>query len=183
VNLTRRFFAEQGVADYRIVESLGATEGAPGAGSAELIVDITTTGATLAANALKILEDGIMLRSEANLVASARAPWTDRARAAATAVLTRIAAEEEARTSREVRAALDPARASALVSLAKDHGAALPYGNALGREVVLHCRAATVFEIVAALQGIGAQDITVRAFDYLFRPTNALTERLLRRIG
>jgi ATP phosphoribosyltransferase len=98
-------------------------------------------------------------------------------------VLTRIAAEEEARTSREVRAALDPARASALVSLAKDHGAALPYGNALGREVVLHCRAATVFEIVAALQGIGAQDITVRAFDYLFRPTNALTERLLRRIG
>ena len=183
VNLTRRFFAEQGVADYRIVESLGATEGAPGAGSAELIVDITTTGATLAANALKILDDGVMLRSEANLVASARAPWTDRARAAATAVLTRIAAEEEARTSREVRAALDPARASALVSLAKDHGAALPYGNALGREVVLHCRAATVFEIVAALQGIGAQDITVRAFDYLFRPTNALTERLLRRIG
>ncbi|HEV2564093.1 MAG TPA: ATP phosphoribosyltransferase, partial [Microvirga sp.] len=183
VNLTRRFFAEKGVADYRIVESLGATEGAPGAGSAELIVDITTTGATLAANALKILDDGVMLRSEANLVASVRAPWTDRARSAATAVLTRIAAEEEARTSREVRAALDPARASALASLARDHGATLPYGNALGREVVLHCRAATVFEIVADLQGIGAQDISVRAFDYLFRPTNALTERLMRRIG
>src|SRR5829696_3486755 len=44
VNLTRRFFAEQGVTDYRIVESLGATEGAPAAGQAELIVDITTTG-------------------------------------------------------------------------------------------------------------------------------------------
>src|SRR3712207_8642696 len=56
VNLTRRFFSEQGVADYRIVESLGATEGAPSSGSAELIVDITTTGATLAANALKILD-------------------------------------------------------------------------------------------------------------------------------
>ena len=47
VNLTRRFFAEHGVADYRIVESLGATEGAPASGAAELIVDITTTGATL----------------------------------------------------------------------------------------------------------------------------------------
>ncbi len=35
VNLTRRFFAERGVADYRIVESLGATEGAPAAGAAE----------------------------------------------------------------------------------------------------------------------------------------------------
>ena len=112
VNLTRRFFAEKGVADYRIVESLGATEGAPGAGSAELVVDITTTGATLAANALKILDDGLILRSEANLVASTRAPWSARARQAATTVLTRIAAEEEARTSREIRANLDPAQAS-----------------------------------------------------------------------
>ncbi|MXQ14390.1 ATP phosphoribosyltransferase [Microvirga makkahensis] len=183
VNLTRRFFAEKGIADYRIVESLGATEGAPGAGSAELIVDITTTGATLAANALKILDDGIMLRSEANLVASARAPWSASARAAATAVLTRIAAEEEARETREIRASLDPAKVSSLTALARDFDATLPYGHALGREVVLHCRTAAMFDIVAALQGIGAQDITIRTFDYLFRPTNALTERLLRRIG
>ncbi len=73
VNLTRRFFAERGVTDYRIVESLGATEGAPAAGGAELIVDITTTGATLEANALKVLDDGVILRSEANLVASLKA--------------------------------------------------------------------------------------------------------------
>ena len=52
INLTRAFFARHGVGDYRIVESAGATEGAPAAGSAELIVDITTTGATLAANGL-----------------------------------------------------------------------------------------------------------------------------------
>jgi len=183
VNLTRRFFAEKGIADYRIVESLGATEGAPGAGSAELIVDITTTGATLAANALKILDDGVMLRSEANLVASARAPWGDRARAAAMSVLTRIAAEEEARQSREIRASLDPARAPSLPALAREFGASLPYGHPLGREVVLHCPASAMFDVVAALQELGAQDVTVRTFDYLFRPTNALTERLLRRIG
>ncbi len=47
INLTREFFAAHGVIDYRIVESAGATEGAPAAGTAELIVDITTTGATL----------------------------------------------------------------------------------------------------------------------------------------
>ncbi|MGH6844459.1 MAG: ATP phosphoribosyltransferase, partial [Methylocella sp.] len=58
VHLTRRFFSERHVADYRIVESLGATEAAPAAGKAELIVDIATTGATLAANALKIVDDG-----------------------------------------------------------------------------------------------------------------------------
>lgn len=62
-NLTRRFFAEKGVTGYRIVESLGATEGAPAAGTAELIVDITTTGSTLAANHLRILDDGLILDS------------------------------------------------------------------------------------------------------------------------
>lgn len=70
LNLTRRFFAEKGVTGYRIVESLGATEGAPAAGTAEVIIDITTTGSTLAANRLKVLDDGIILRSTAVLAAS-----------------------------------------------------------------------------------------------------------------
>lgn len=70
-NLTRRFFAARGVTGYRIVESLGATEGAPAAGIAEVIVDITTTGATLSANHLKILDDGVILRSSAGLAARA----------------------------------------------------------------------------------------------------------------
>jgi ATP phosphoribosyltransferase len=80
LNLTRRFFAAKGVSDYRIVESLGATEGTPAAGTAELIVDITTTGTTLAANGLRILEDGLVLRSEANLIASNAAAWSPSAR-------------------------------------------------------------------------------------------------------
>ncbi len=66
-NLTRRFFAAKGVTGYRIVESAGATEGAPAAGTAEVVVDITTTGATLAANHLKILDDGVILKSTAVL--------------------------------------------------------------------------------------------------------------------
>jgi ATP phosphoribosyltransferase len=71
--LTQAFFtAQHGIQVYRIVESLGATEGAPAAGSADVIVDITTTGATLAANHLKVLSDGVILRSEACLVASRR---------------------------------------------------------------------------------------------------------------
>ena len=76
MNLTRRTFSQMGVTGYRIVESLGATEGTPAAGLAELIVDITTTGATLQANGLKILDDGVILRSQANLMASRAAPWT-----------------------------------------------------------------------------------------------------------
>jgi ATP phosphoribosyltransferase len=66
--LTRRFFAAKGVVSYRTVESFGATEGAPAAGTAEAIVDITTTGATLAANGLRVLDDGSILKSEAHLI-------------------------------------------------------------------------------------------------------------------
>ncbi|MBA2126874.1 ATP phosphoribosyltransferase [Hyphomicrobium methylovorum] len=76
MNLTRRFFGSRGYGDYRIVESAGATEGAPAAGTAELIVDITTTGETLRANGLRILDDGVMLKSEANLCASKAADWS-----------------------------------------------------------------------------------------------------------
>ncbi len=84
--LTERFFASHGIALYRIVESLGATEGAPAAGLADAIVDITTTGSTLHANHLKVLEDGVILRSEANLAVSLRAAWPPSVRHAATRI-------------------------------------------------------------------------------------------------
>lgn len=71
--LTQQFFSQKhGIQVYRIVESLGATEGAPAAGSADIIVDITSTGSTLRANRLKILDDGIMLKSQACLVSARR---------------------------------------------------------------------------------------------------------------
>lgn len=75
LNLTRRAFAAHGIAEYRIVESLGATEAAPSSGAADLIVDITSTGSTLAANGLKILDDGVILKSEAHLIVSRNAAW------------------------------------------------------------------------------------------------------------
>jgi ATP phosphoribosyltransferase len=87
-SITRAFFAAHGVIDYRVVPSAGATEGAPAAGAAEIIVDITTTGSTLKANNLKVLEDGVILRSEANLAASLTAPWSAKARRAAGRLLT-----------------------------------------------------------------------------------------------
>ncbi|WP_313613877.1 ATP phosphoribosyltransferase [Agrobacterium sp.] len=67
--LTQQYFSgSHGIQLYRIVESLGATEGAPAAGQADIIVDITSTGSTLKANHLKILSDGVILRSEACFV-------------------------------------------------------------------------------------------------------------------
>jgi ATP phosphoribosyltransferase len=92
LNLTRRFFANAGVAGYRIVESVGATEGTPAAGTSELIVDITTTGTTLAANHLKVLEDGLILRSQAHLFAARGAEWTKGAVRLRDAIVERLAA-------------------------------------------------------------------------------------------
>jgi ATP phosphoribosyltransferase len=92
INLTRRFFAGHGIADYRIVESLGATEGAPASGAADLIVDITSTGATLRANGLKVLADGVILKSEAQLVASNVAKWSDRQKDALALITAKVRA-------------------------------------------------------------------------------------------
>jgi ATP phosphoribosyltransferase len=68
--LTQQHFSQtHGIQLYRIIESLGATEGAPAAGQADVIVDITSTGSTLKANHLKVLRDGVILRSQACLFA------------------------------------------------------------------------------------------------------------------
>ena len=74
-NLVRRFFQAQGVADYQLVDSQGATEGTVKNRTAEAIADITTSGETLQANHLKILDDGLILRSEATLAAAPAADW------------------------------------------------------------------------------------------------------------
>ena len=80
ITITRQHFAKAGIAEYRIVESLGATEAAPASGVADIVVDITSTGSTLAANGLRVLEDGVMLKSEANLIVSRTAEWTEQRR-------------------------------------------------------------------------------------------------------
>ena len=69
-NLTREFMFSRGVTQFKLVKSLGATEIYPFTGSSEIITDITSTGATLKANKLRILKDGIILNSQACLMIS-----------------------------------------------------------------------------------------------------------------
>ena len=69
-NLTREFMFSRGVTQFKLVKSLGATEIYPFTGSSEIITDITSTGATLKANNLRILKDGIILHSQACLMTS-----------------------------------------------------------------------------------------------------------------
>ncbi len=69
-NLTNEFLASKGVTQYKIVNSLGATEIYPFTNQSEIITDITSTGSTLKANKLRILKDGLIIKSSACLLVS-----------------------------------------------------------------------------------------------------------------
>lgn len=73
--LVRDFLREHGVADYQLVDSQGATEGTVKNETAEAVADITSTGDTLRANHLKILADGLVLKSQATLFRARGAKW------------------------------------------------------------------------------------------------------------
>ncbi len=73
--LVRDFLRDNGVADYQLVDSQGATEGTVKNLAAEAIADITSSGATLKDNHLKCLSDGLILQSQATLYAAPTADW------------------------------------------------------------------------------------------------------------
>ena len=74
--LVREFLTAQGVADYQLVDSQGATEGTVKNLTAEAVADITSSGETLRANHLKILQDGLVHQSQATLFLAKKADWS-----------------------------------------------------------------------------------------------------------
>ena len=179
VNLTRNFFSAHGVTDYRIVESSGATEAAPAAGTAELIVDITTTGTTLAANGLKVIEDGVILRSQANLVAARSADWSSAARDSARIVLDRIAAQTRARAFREVRTRFAGCDAALLAEARERFGVETPFGGPTSSGMItLHCPPKHVHELAMLLREKGAENVSVAGLEYVFSRANGLYAKL-----
>ena len=159
---TRAFFASHGIADYRIVDSSGATEGAPAAGAAELIVDITTTGATLAANGLRPLKDGVILKSQAQLAASLNAPWSAEHLAAAR----RLVRIVEARSRARQLATLNwPADQSERADLATEPFLAR---GASRRPNGVLVSAKDLFEAAEALASAGVGPVSVVRPDYVF---------------
>jgi ATP phosphoribosyltransferase len=88
--LVREFLRERGVADYALVDSQGATEGTVKNETAEAIADITSTGETLRANHLKVLSDGLILKSQATLFRSRTATMEQNERAALKVIIDRL---------------------------------------------------------------------------------------------
>lgn len=171
---TRTFFARHGVADYRITESGGATEGAPAAGSAELVVDITTTGATLVANGLKVLADGVILRSQAQLAASLRAGWSEAQLVAADRLLRIIEARAVAHDSATLIWPSDPREEPVVAALVAAGASRRPNGLLAPKGQV----AAAAMALTAA--GIGP--VTASRPDFVYETGCAASAELRKRV-
>ena len=159
---TRAYFARHGVADYRITESGGATEGAPASGAAELIVDITTTGATLAANGLKVLADGVILRSQAQLAASLKAAWTPGQLAAAERLLRTVEARSAAVSAATLAWPMqgDPSEAKVVEALIAAGASPRPGG------LLIAANAAAAAALALSAAGLGP--VTIAQPDFVF---------------
>src|SRR5258708_18810070 len=133
-----------------------------------MIVDITTTGATLVANGLKVLDDGVILRSQANLVASKDADWSSGARETARVILDHIAARARASKYREVRTRFAGCNATLLAEAHNRFSVVSPFGgptsSALG---TLHCPPAQLHALGSFLRAHGAATRSVASLDYL----------------
>lgn len=71
-NLTGQFLDDHNI-PHEIVKADGTLEIAPAIGYADMITDLVSTGTTLKANQLKQLEDGMVLHSQAVLIANKEA--------------------------------------------------------------------------------------------------------------
>ena len=177
LTLTRAFFARHGVIDYRIVESGGATEGAPAAGAAELITDITTTGATLAANGLKVLSDGLILSSQAQLAASLAADWDPPRRGVAHRLLRILEARARARRTATLNwpQSADAAAEAVVAGLVAVGAKPRPFGVLV--------RSSDVFDATTALSDAGVGPVTVANPSYVFEPASEAMTGLNARLG
>ena len=172
LKLTRQFFAEKSVGEYRLVESPGATEAAPAAGSAEVIVDITSTGATLKANDLKILHDGVILKSEASLTGSLNADWSEDVIATLRVFLDGVEATAAAKAfSRLETSSPIPEQKSSELGL-----------TMLSEHVGL-CPTPKASEIARTLNQTGVETVTIAPVGQVFRADNAVFENFVKKMS
>ncbi len=205
--LTRQFLTDTNVVDYRIVRSAGATEAAPATGAADIIVDITSTGETLAANHLKTIRNGTILSSQATLFlsGSAQARWTpdvlrdvkrflDMMDARITAagrklILTRLPGRPADRSEADFAAEIARVEAE-LTGLVHSkveflQGSLTGAGEnaAEGLSVMLTVPAGKTHDVVTVLKAHGGREIIVLDTDYVFDNARSSFEQLLDGLG
>jgi ATP phosphoribosyltransferase len=175
--LARAFFAESGIVEYSLVGSSGATEGAPASGVADFVVDLTSTGTTLAENHLKEIEGGTVLQTEACVIASLRsALWGERALSALEQLVAQIEARMRATSQLVLRFSL-PVKSAAkekqrliekygcIVSSWSESADAPDKRRAF---LVAYCQRAKLYGVVKFLKAADATTILVDRGEFIF---------------
>ena len=187
--LTRSFFADRGLVEYSLVGSSGATEVAPAAGVADLVVDLTSTGATLAANHLKEIAGGTVLETHACLVASLRETlWGERQLAVLENLVEQIEARIRATSTLVLRFSVPSARVFEIQEkLTTKYGCVLSSARVRTeasaarldeREFMLAlCSRSRLYTVVKFLKSSGAADVVVDRGEFIFSESSPAIER------
>ena len=185
--LTRAFFSEFGIVEYSLVDSMGATEGAPAAGVADFVVDLTSTGTTLAENHLKEISGGTVLQTHACIIASLRGSlWSERAMVVLEHLIEQIEARMRATSQLVLRFSIPSARARLVrQELTKKHACIVSSwdGSAAaspadGRTfAVAYCQRAKLYGVVKFLKSSGAAGIIVDRGEFIFEEPSPAFEK------
>jgi ATP phosphoribosyltransferase len=176
--LTRAFFSERGIVEYSLVGSLGATEGAPAAGVADFVVDLTSTGTTLVENHLKEISGGTVLQTEGCLIASLRNTlWNGRAMAALENLVEQIEARMRGASRLVLRFSVPAEMAQfvrqklkvnyACITPSWDENAASTPVDGRAAIVAL-CSRQKLYNVVKFLKSKGAAEIVVDRGEFIF---------------
>lgn len=180
-NLTRKYLVNNGLTDFRIVQSLGATEAAPQSGSADVIVDLVSTGRTFASNGLKTIGGGVVLASQACLIASGNAGlWDETARQQFQHFGELVSAGLQARSRRSVRATFTNPLTEVprgLAHLLRDAQAFAPVAGS--SEVRGTVGATSIHELLAETRRAGASTVEVSQADIILEHESTRIEVFL----
>jgi ATP phosphoribosyltransferase len=179
--LTGDFLTRHEVRPFQLVDAEGALEVAPTIGYADMICDLVSTGQTLHDNRLRPLEDGVILHSEAALIAN-RPALQERPKALQVAQLLLEYIEAHLRAADHV-AIFANMRGESPRAIAKRMFALETLGGLQGptispvvprgedsswHAVHIVVRRDCLFEAVADLRSIGGSGVVVTPVTYIF---------------
>jgi len=190
--LTRLFFSQRGLVEYSLVESLGATEGAPSAGVADLVVDLTSTGKTMSENYLKEISGGTVLETQGCLIGSLRENlWSEPALGAFEHIIEQVEARLRARSSLTLRFSLPSAQVNQVeTNLTKKYDCVISAHIKGGQQaddreyIIALCSRPNLYGAVNLVRANGGLELMVDHCEFLFgrsSPAFEAFKQMLRR--
>lgn len=178
-SLSREFLRKHNIIDYSLVESLGATESAPSAGVADLLIDLASSGKTISDNHLKTLKDGTVISSQACLITSRRiATWGKEKLEGCETLLDLMESYLRGRQTYNLQAKVQRSKLNELVG--PSHPWRLAYSIPVyepssakvqpEHSVVIRvtCPRAHLPQVIRQLRDTGAEEVIVTQPDYVF---------------